>query len=300
MRRLTAILFLALALVGGPAFAKPLKVVASFSVLGDIVGTVGGDRVALETLVGPDGDAHTFEPSPGDAKVVAEADLIFVNGLGLEPWMERLIESAGYKGRIVVASQGVAARLMQEEGEGGGTPATVADPHAWQDPANGQIYVRNVAEALSSADPSGAEGYGANAERYAAELTALDAWTRSEIGALPPQKRRVITTHDAFGYFGAAYGVSFLAAEGISTESEPTARDLAKLVDQIKTEKIRALFIENMSDPRLMRTIAREAKVELGGELFADALSPPDGPAPTYPAMFRNNVPKLKAAMQQN
>lgn len=300
MKKWIGIAMLALPLVATSAWAKTLNVVASFSVLGDIVKEVGGNKIKVTTLVGPNGDAHTFEPTPTDAKLVAKADLVFVNGLALEKWMDKLITASGYKGPVVIASEGVKPRTMTEGGEGGKPAEQVPDPHAWQDLSNGQIYVRNVAEALAKADPQDAPTYQANAKKFSAQLAELDNHTRTEIGSVPPEKRKVITTHDAFGYFGAAYGVTFLAPEGISTESEPSAGNLAKLINQIKTEKIKALFIENMSDPRLIQTISRETGAEMGGELFSDALSKPNGPAPTYPAMFRNNVPKLKAAMLKN
>jgi len=183
---------------------------------------------------------------------------------------------------------------MQEE------DSSVTDPHAWQDLANGRLYVRNIADALAAADPADAEYFRARAQRYDATLAGLDAWVRKEIAQVPAAKRRVITTHDAFGYFGAAYEVTFLAPEGISTDAEPTAGGLAKLIDQVRREKIKALFLENITSPQLMQTIAQETGVPLGGALFSDALSPPDGPAPTYVEMFRNNLPKLVAGMQKN
>jgi zinc/manganese transport system substrate-binding protein len=285
---------LAFILLASPACAATLDVVASFSVLGDIVKEVGGDRISLKVLVGPDGDAHTFEPAPADAKALHAADLIFMNGLALEKWMEKLVVASGTRAPVIVASEGVKPREMNEDGE------TVTDPHAWQDLANGALYVRNVAAALKRADPADASYFQANAETLLARLAKLDAWTREQISAVPADKRKVITTHDAFGYFGAAYGVAFLAPEGLSTDAEPTAGGLARLVDQIETEKIKALFIENMSDPRLMKTISKETGAEMGGELYSDALSPADGPAPTYPSMFENNVPKLVAAMKKN
>jgi zinc/manganese transport system substrate-binding protein len=274
--------------------AKTLDVVASFSVLGEIVKEVAGDKAEVHTLVGPDGDAHTFEPTPNDAKTVATADLVIVNGLGLEKWMERLIEAAGYKGTVAVASEGVRSRDMVEDG------ASVTDPHAWQNIANGRLYVRNIAKALAAADPAEADYFNARAKSYDATLSALDGWVRQEIAQVPAAKRRVITTHDAFGYFGAAYGVAFLAPEGISTDAEPSAGDLAKLIDQIKREKIKALFLENISSPQLMQTISQETGVPLGGALFSDALSEPSGPASTYVDMFKNNLPKLVEGMQKN
>jgi zinc/manganese transport system substrate-binding protein len=280
--------------------AEPPKIVASFSVLGDIVQQVAGDKAQVTTLVGPDGDAHTFEPTPADASKLAQADLVVVNGLGLESWMDRLLASAEYKGPIAIASEGIKTRTMIEEQANSSAPETVTDPHAWQDLRNGQIYVRNVAAALAKVDPANAAVYETNAKRYQAELAALDQDVRAAIGAVPESKRRVITSHDAFGYFGAAYGVEFLAPEGLSTEAEPTAGDLARLITQMKAEHIRALFVETITDPRLVETISRETGAPMGGALFSDALSPADGPAPTYTAMFKNNVPKLVAGMQQN
>jgi zinc/manganese transport system substrate-binding protein len=276
------------------AEARPLDVVASFSVLGEIVKEVAGDKADVHTLVGPDGDAHSFEPTPNDARTLGSADLVIVNGLGLEKWMERLIEASGYKGTVAVASRGVQPRLMIEEG------ASVTDPHAWQDLANGRLYVRNIAAALAAADPADRAYFDARAKSYDAALAALDAWVRQEVARVPPARRRVITTHDAFGYFGAAYGVTFLAPEGISTDAEPSAGDLARLIDQIRREKIRALFLENITSPGLMRTISQETGTPLGGSLFSDALSPPGGPAPTYAGMFKNNLPKLVDGMQKN
>jgi zinc/manganese transport system substrate-binding protein len=295
MRQLLLGLSLLLSLAAAPAVARPLQVVASFSVLGDIVRTVGGDRIALRVLVGPDGDAHTFEPTPADARALAQADLVLVNGLGLEHWMGRLVAAAGYRGPVVVATDGIKPRIAGKGGEAG-----QPDPHAWQDLANGQIYVRNVAAALAAADPAGAQSYASSAAALQAQLASLDQWVRAELGAVPAAQRRVITTHDAFGYFGAAYGVTFLAAQGVSTDSEPSAAAVARLIEQARTERVKALFIENLGDPRLVAMIAKETGAPLGGALFSDALSPPDGPAPTYPAMFRNNVPKLKAGMLLN
>jgi zinc/manganese transport system substrate-binding protein len=301
MKRWLLALSLGLSLATTNAFAtEPPKIVASFSVLGDIVHQVAGDKAEVTTLVGPDGDAHTFEPTPADASKLAQADLVVVNGLGLEAWMDRLLASAEYKGPIAIASEGIKTRTMVEEQANSAAPESVTDPHAWQDLRNGQIYVRNIAAALAKVDPANAAVYAANAKRYAAKLAALDEEVRAAIGAVPEGKRRVITSHDAFGYFGAAYNVEFLAPEGLSTEAEPTAGDLARLVQQMRAEHIRALFVENITDPRLVETISRETGAPMGGALFSDALSPADGPAPTYVAMFRNNVPKLVAGMQQN
>ncbi len=277
--------------VGAHAADGRLKVVASFSVLGDIVKNVGGDRVAVATLVGPDGDAHVFEPTPADAKAVAAADVVFVNGLGLEGWMERLIQSSDYKGPVVVATKGVKPRTMGEEG------AEITDPHAWQDLGNGRIYVENVAAGLAAADPRGAKAYRAAAAAYGAEIAAKDKWMRAELAAVPAGQRRIITSHDAFGYFGTAYGVTFLAPVGVSTEAEPSAAGIARLIEQMKSEGIKVVFFESMTSPKLVETLAGEAGARVGGTLYSDALSPPGGPADSYLKMFDNNVPELKAAM---
>jgi len=282
----------AFALLTAPALAAPVNAVASFSILGDIVARVGGDRVALTTIVGPNADTHVYEPTPTDAANVGKAQVFFVSGLGFEGWMDRLGEATGYKGQLVVASEGVSSRTMDEDGE------TITDPHAWQSLSNGLIYVANIAKALCSVDAEGCQTYEANAKAYSDEISALDAEVKAQIASVPEAKRKVITTHDAFGYFGAAYGVTFEAPEGVSTESEASAADVAKLIEQIRGEGVSALFVENMSDGRLVEQIARETGVKLGGELYADALSTKDEGAGTYLDMFRHNVALLVPAMK--
>jgi zinc/manganese transport system substrate-binding protein len=286
-------LLIPLALASGAAHTADgkLKVVVSFSILGDIVKNVGGERVVVTTLVGPDGDAHVFEPTPADARAVAAADLVFVNGLGFEGWMDRLIKASGYRGPLVVASDGVQSRTMDEDGR------TVTDPHAWQDLGNGRRYVETIAAALAAADPAAASAYRATAATYEAELAAKDQWVRDELAGVPAERRKIITSHDAFGYFGAAYGVTFLAPVGVSTEDEPSAAGMARLIRQMKKEGVRVVFFENMTNPKLIETLASEAGARVGGTLYADALSPPAGPADTYLKMFDNNLPQLKAAM---
>ena len=300
--------------LAAPVNAAPLKVVASFSILGDMVRNVAGSNAEVTVLVGPDGDAHTFEPGPADASALADADVLVMNGLGFEPWMVRLAAASGTKAKYVTASFGINPRRLTEEekaldhedGEKGhdenGYPAAAHDfdPHAWQNLRNGMTYVQNIADALAEKDPDNALVYRANAESYITELKKLDGWVRNELSKLPQEKRKVITTHDAFGYFGDAYRIDFISPLGIGNTAEPSAEALARLIDQIRQEKIRALFIENMSDPRMMETIARETGAEDGGTLYSDALSKPDGHAPTYVAMFRHNVPALIAAMQKN
>lgn len=290
----------ALALLASPALSAEVNAVASFSILGDLVKQVGGDRVAVTTIVGPNADSHIYEPKPSDAAAVAAADIFFVNGLGFEGWMERLVEATGYAGLLVTVSDGVKTHEMAEgeEHDDHERHAHEIDPHAWQNLQNGVLYVDNIAKGLCEADVAGCDIYTANATAYAAQLSALDAEVKAQIAAIPEAGRRVITTHDAFGYFGEAYGVTFLAPEGISTDAEPSAAAVARLITQIKNEGVKALFIENMTDGRLIEQIAKETGVAMGGELYADALSGEDGPAATYLDMFRYNVSLLIPAME--
>jgi zinc/manganese transport system substrate-binding protein len=289
--------------VGGSASAAgKVKAVASFSILGDMVREVGGYRVEVTTLVGPNGDAHVFTPTPADARTLADARIFFVNGLDFEGWMERLEKSSGFKGKTVVASEGVTPLTMQgEEGQhadaGHGEGEEVTDPHAWQDLANGKVYVANIRDGLIAADPEGKAIYEANAVRYLDAIAKEEAAVNEAIAALPPERRKIITSHDAFGYFGRAYGLEIIAPEGVSTESEASAQDVAKIIRQIKQEKIPAVFLENVTDHRLLDQIARETGAKIGGVLYSDALSGPDGPAPTYLDMFRHNVGALTAAL---
>ena len=280
--------------VGADA-ADKLKAVASFSILGDMVSQVGGDRVDVVTLVGPDGDAHVYEPTPADAKNLAGAAILFVNGLGFEGWMDRLEKSSGFKGKVVVASTGVKARTMVEEE--GGKPETITDPHAWQSLANGKLYVGNIRDGLIAADPDGKSVYEANAAKYLGEIMQEDDAVKAALATLSKERRKIITSHDAFGYFGAAYGLEVIAPEGVSTESEASAQDVAKIIRQIKAEKIPAVFMENITDHRLLDQIASETNAKIGGTLYTDALSGADGPAGTYLDMFRHNVGTLTAAL---
>ncbi|GFM51335.1 metal ABC transporter substrate-binding protein [Pseudomonas capsici] len=274
------------------AQAKPLEAVASFTVIADMVSNVGGDRVHVTSLIGPNGDPHVYEPTPRDAQALKSADLTFVSGLHLEGWMDRLIKASGYKGQPVVLSDGIKTRYMQEDGK------LITDPHAWNSAANGVIYVRNIIAALKKADPEGASVYEANGQRYIVQLQQLDLYAREQVQSVPESKRKILTSHDAFGYFGDAYGVTFLSPLGFSTESEASAADVAKLIRQIKSEHVTAYFFENSGDPRLVKQIADASGAQPGGELYVEALSPPDGPAASYVQMFRYNVDKLTAAMK--
>ncbi len=286
---------LAVALFASPAAAQDrIKVVATFSILGDLVKNVGGDRVEVATLVGPNSDAHVYSPAPGDARTLATAKVVFVNGLGFEGWMTRLVKASGTKAANVIASNGIKPRQIADEHRPG---RQVPDPHAWQSIANAKIYVANIRDGLAKADPPGTAIYQANATAYLAKLDALEADVRAVIAKIPAARRKVITSHDALGYFGAAYGIEFIAPEGVSTDTEPSAKDVAQIIAQIRNQKIPAVFMENISDPRLMQQIARETGAKVGGTLYSDALSPPDGPAGSYIDMIRNNVRELTKAL---
>jgi zinc/manganese transport system substrate-binding protein len=294
-RRLLLTSATALALLGSTVFANDkLPVTASFSILGDIVRVVGGERVAVTTLVGADEDAHVFEPKPSDVKTILASKLVITNGLGFEPWAGKLIISAGYKGEALVASKGVKARQLKEHGH------DATDPHAWQNPNNVVVYARNIEAALSKVDAAGASTYQVNAEAYVKELQVLDAWAKEQFAAIPALHRKVITSHDAFGYFGAHYGITFLAPRGVNADTEPSAKQVAQLIKQIQREKIRAVFVENMSDPKLVAQLSKDAGAKVGATLFVDALSGADKPGASYLQMMRHNVTQLAAGMRQN
>jgi zinc/manganese transport system substrate-binding protein len=285
---------LAVSVQASPVFAqeKKIPVVATFSILGDLVKNVGGDRIEVATLVGPNGDAHVYTPTPADVKKVAAAKAVVVNGLGFEGWITRLVKASGTKASTVIASKSVKSRKMEEEGHG-----KVTDPHAWQSVANTKIYIANIRDGLAAADPAGKSVYEANAAAYLAKLDALEAEVKDVIGKIPADHRRIITSHDAFGYFGAAYGIDFIAPEGVSTETAASAKDVAKIIAQIKKQKIPAVFMENITDSRMMQQIAKESGAKIGGSLFSDALSDEKGPAPTYLDMMRSNIRELSVAL---
>ena len=285
---LAAVATLAVAPTSRAWAADKLKVVTTFTILGDMVRNVGREHVALTTLVGPNADAHVYEPTPADARALARADVVVVNGLGFEGWIDRLVKVSGYRGPVVVASEGIAALTVE-----GNRP----DPHAWQDLANGRLDVANIARALAAADPAHGDDYRRHAEAYDRELAALDRDIRGRLDAFPAHRRKVITSHDAFQYFGRAYGIDFRAPVGVSTESEPSAGEVAALVRQMRDEGIHALFVENITDPRLVEQLAPEAGAVIGGRLYSDSLSGPTGPAPTYLDMFRHNVGEISKAV---
>jgi zinc/manganese transport system substrate-binding protein len=275
------------------ASASPLRaqdrvnVVASFSIIGDFAKNVGGERVDVTTLVGPDGDVHVYTPAPSDAKKIADAKLLVINGLGLEGWLPRLLQASGGKAPISVATRGIAPLKSGSD----------ADPHAWQSVVNAKIYVRNIRDALVVADPGDAGLFRANAQSYLAKLDALDRDVREAVAQIPQNRRKVISTHNAFGYFAAAYGIEFIAPLGVSTESEASARDIAGIITEVKAAKIPAVFLENISDPRLMQRISAETGARIGGTLYSDSLTGEKGDAPTYIDMVRHNIKALTSAL---
>lgn len=295
------------------ASADNLKVVASFSIIADFARNVGGDRVDITTLVGPNGDAHVYEPKPVDAAAVAKADVVLVNGLQFEGFLQRLVDASGTKAPVVELTKGGevlksaeeahhhskegeehhAAEEAEEEGHAHG----VFDPHAWQSVHNAEVYVKNIAEAFCLADVAGCDSYKANAEVYGAKLAALDGEIKATVASIPQDKRVIITSHDAFGYFEHEYGIQFLAPEGVSTESEASAADVAALVRQIREDKASAIFVENITNPRLIEQIASETGIKVGGALYSDALSDASGPAPTYIDMMKHNAATIKGAV---
>jgi zinc/manganese transport system substrate-binding protein len=266
---------------------EKIQIVASFSILGDLARNVGGDRVSVTTLVGANSDVHVYTPAPADAKKIADAKLVIINGLGLEGWLPRLVQSSGGKAAIVTATNGIAPRKLGSD----------ADPHAWQSVVNAKLYVANIRDALIAADQPGAPSYRGDADAYLAKLDALDREVREAVAQIPQAQRKVISTHNAFGYFAAAYGIAFIAPQGVSTESEASARDIAAIITQIRTGKIPAVFLENISDPRLMRRISAETGARIGGTLYSDSLTDEKGDAPTYIDMVRHNIKALTSAL---
>lgn len=326
LRLATYTSLLALCGIASSASAAELKVVASFSIIADLAKNVGGERVEISTLVGPDGDAHVYQPRPADAVSLEGADVVLVNGLQFEGFMSRLIETSGTKAAVVEVSKGIEPLKNAEEDHHDGEEKAEAghnhehdaeekaeaghdhdheghhhhgefDPHAWQSIHNTETYVKNIADAFCEADKAGCATYTANSQAYLVKLGALETEMKAAIDSIPADKRTIITSHDAFGYFERDYGVKFIAPEGISTEAEASAADVAKLVDQVKDDKASAIFVENISNPRLVEQIAKETGLEVGGTLYSDALSGTDGPASTYIDMFRYNVNTIRSAI---
>lgn len=298
-RRVLLAAAIATAFTASPILGQEkLPVIASFSILGDLVKNVGGERIALTTLVGPDGDAHVYSATPADAKNLADAKVVFINGLGFEGWMDRLVKASGTKAPLVMATRGIKTqRMAGGDSHGHGHSHAETDPHAWQSVANTKVYVTNIRDGLIKADPAGKTEYESNAKTYLEKLDALEKEIRAAVGSIPKARRKVITSHDAFAYFRAAYGIDFVAPQGVSTESEASAQDVARIIRQIRAQKIPAVFLENVSDTRLVKRIADETGARIGGTLYSDALSDEKGPAPTYIDMMRHNLRQFAEAL---
>jgi zinc/manganese transport system substrate-binding protein len=284
--------FASLALARGAVAQDKLTVLATFSILGDFVKNVGGNRIEVTTLVGPDSDAHVYAPAPADARKVADAKVVIINGLGFEGWMSRLVKASGSKAPVVVATDGITVRKATAPNGHGD-----ADPHAWQSVANAKVYVSNIYNAIVAGDPAGKITYEANTAAYLSKLDALDREVKAAVDAIPPERRRIISTHDAFGYFEQDYGIKFIAPQGVSTEAEASARDIARIITQIRQLKIPAVFLENVSDPRLMQRIAQETGARVGGKLYSDALTGANSEAPDYISLMRHNIKQIAAAL---
>ena len=272
--------------------AEKLQVVTSFSILADMTQEVGGEHIQITNLVGPDADAHTYEPTPDDAKALLSAKLIIKNGMGFEPWLDRLLTRTETSAPVISARRGVIHSSLDEEGE------TVPDPHAWHNLANAELYVRNIAKALETADPAHKADYERNSQAYLKKIYALLADAKAKLGALPPGNRRIVTSHDAFGYLGQAYGIEFIAPQGLSTEREPSAADVAALITQIRKAKVKAVFMENIKDARLLKQIAAESGAHIGGTLYSDALAA-SGPASSFIGLFEYNLNTLYDALRR-
>jgi zinc/manganese transport system substrate-binding protein len=277
--------------------ADKLKVVATFSILGDMVRNVGGERVAVATLVGPNGDAHVYSPTPADGRRLTEAKIVFTNGLKFEGWIDRLVKSSGTRAEKIEAAKGVKPLKSNDEGHGHDHGHGGSDPHAWQSIGNAKIYVANIRDALIAADEAGKAVYEANAASYLERLDEVEAEVKGLVARIPPERRRIITSHDAFRYFEDAYGIDFVSPQGVSTESEASAKDVARIIQQIRRETIAAVFVENVSDARLMERIAKETGAKVGEKVYSDALSEPNGPAGTYIDMMRHNIRAFSAAL---
>lgn len=324
---LRSALALAVFAPGASVADEPLDVVATFSILGDMVEQIGGDQVVVTTLVGPNGDAHVYQPSPEDARAVSSADVLVVNGLEFEGWLDRLTDASDFSGVRIVAANGIDAIAYDDHGhddvheydhghddhghdddhehghdhpDDEGHEHGAYDPHAWQSVGNALVYIDNISSGLSEADPNHAEFFASNAAAYRGELESLDADIRALVQEIPSDSRLVVTSHDAFQYFGRDYGLEFRSPQGISTESEASARDVADLIEGIRADAVSAVFFESTADTRLLERIAEETNASIGGTLFPGALSEPDGPAPSYLAMMRHNAETISAALAGN
>ncbi len=301
MRRFVNVflVFLTFATFGAPKFGyaadvQKIKVVSSFSILGDIIKNIGQDRIKLTSIVGPNGDAHVYEPTPNDSLLISDADIIFINGLSFETWFNRLVQASGYRGPIVIASEGIPAHKMIDSSL---SDKVVPDPHVWGNVQYVMVWVENIRDAFVSFDPKHKDIYIKNASNYLKKLKKLDRWIHSKFQEVPPKNCKVITAHDAFNYYEKAYGIVFLSPQGISTVDEPAASDMVDLIAQIKKEGIKTIFVENISNQKLIQQLSSETGAKIGGVLYSDALSPEGEPGETYIKMMRSNTNMIRSAL---
>ena len=288
------------ALWSGALYAAPMPVVASFSILGDVAQQIGGERVAVQSLVGANQDAHAYNLTSSDIKKIREARLVLLNGLGLEKAeLQRAVKQS--KVASAEATAGIkplaADEHHHEHNHGHDHDHGEFDPHVWNDPVLMQRYAANVAIALIKADPAGSRYYQQRFKDYQHVLNQLNNYANQQFGAVAPAKRKVLTGHDSFAYLGKRYQVKFISPQGVSSEAEPSARQITAIIRQIKAENVKAVFTENIKDGRMIARIAKETGVKVSGGLYADALSS-GAPAGTYADMFRYNVRVMSEAMK--
>jgi zinc/manganese transport system substrate-binding protein len=286
---ITALIFC----VFSPALATPLQVVATFSVLGDMTQRIAGPDAVVRVLVGPESDTHAYQPKPSDARALRTADILIANGLGLETWLDRLTASSDFKGVKVIASSGIDPRLIDTDG------TLLPDPHAWGDPKLGRGYIITIADALAKADPAHQAGFRARADAFLAELDLVDQNIKTAFADLVPNQRRVLTSHGAFGYFGAAYKIEFIGLNDLSGENELSAKAMRRLIDAIRQAGVRTVFVESQTDPRLVQQVAAETGAHIGADLLSDNLAKPGAPGDSYIGMFDYNLPILHQAMRE-
>jgi ABC-type Zn uptake system ZnuABC Zn-binding protein ZnuA len=261
---------------------KPVHAVATTTMIADLVGQIGGHRVKVTGIMAPGGDPHVYKPVPADADAIAKADVVFVNGLKLEHWVDDLITNARGK-RVVVVTEGVRHRASPLD-------AQVPDPHVWFDVARWRQAAANVAKGLAAADPAGAATYTENAALYDRQLSALDTWVKSRVATVPAGRRKLVTSHDAFAYFGEAYGFEVIPVQGISTDADASTQDVVRVVELVKKAGVPALFVETSVNPKLIEQVARETDTRVGGALYSDSTGPLDSNAGSYIGMVRDNV----------
>ncbi len=300
MKRLLALFIFLISAIPNSFAAQPVRVVATFSILGDIVQQVGGARVQVTTLVGAGGDAHSYQPSAQDAKALANAQIIVSNGLGFEPWIQKLISTSGTKAINLEASRGVVVRHLEEveTSHAHAHDKALPDPHAWNDVTNGIQYVANIRDALIKADPEGKAEYQTRAATYTVQLESINVDAKAKFATLPTSRKTIVMSHDSMGYFAAAYGLKVYTAQGLSTDSEPTAQDMAKLISIIKRQKISAVFLDSVTNPKILEQIAQESGAKIGGKLHTDALTDQNGVADTYLQLFNSNVATVLQVLQ--